>query len=137
MNAGIEPYPEGTPVVMQIQLGISEKPVTMRGLFISVPIPVSGSQLPANDGDAPPYVIRLVEGSTHRISPLNMEVIFHVEWSVSGERSIAFPTWSGSSQKVMYSHEGEYKKGSMEFNLETGTWRFSQRRHNGIEIWGG
>ena len=108
----------------------------MRGSVISVPIPVSGSQLPANDGDAPPYVIRLVDGSTHRISPLNMEVIVHVERSVSGQRSITFPTWLGTSQKVMYSHEGEYKKGSMEFNLETNTWRFSQRRRNGIEIWG-
>ena len=92
MNTGIEPHPEGTPVVMQIQLGISEKPVTMHGSVISIPIPVSGLQLPANDDDAPPFAIQLVDGSTHRISPLNMEVIIHVERSVSGQRSIAFPT---------------------------------------------
>ena len=109
MNTSIEPYPEGTPVVMQIQLGISEKPVTMRGSVISVPIPVSGSQLPANDGDAPPYVIRLVDGSTHRISPLNMEVIIHVERSVSGQRSIAFPTWLGTSQSYVLSRRRIYE----------------------------
>ncbi len=47
----------------------------MRGTVISVPIPSNTSQLPCTDRDAHPYVIQLIDGSTHRVSPLLMDDI--------------------------------------------------------------
>jgi Reverse transcriptase (RNA-dependent DNA polymerase) len=36
----------------------------------------------------------------------------------------------------MYLRDGVYIKGTMVFNLDTSSWRFSQCRRNGTEIWG-
>lgn len=36
----------------------------------------------------------------------------------------------------MYLHKGVYKKGIMEWDLDNSTWRFSQRRRNGTELFG-
>jgi hypothetical protein len=36
----------------------------------------------------------------------------------------------------MYLHNGEYLKGVMEWDLDNLTWRFSQCRHNGTELFG-
>jgi hypothetical protein len=49
---------------------------------------------------------------------------------------ICFPTWLGNSQKVTYSHDGNYIKGYMERDLDNNTWTFSQRRKNGTELFG-
>ena len=67
-----ESYPEGTSVAM----AVTDRGVTgtgaiiwIRGTVISVPIPVSGAQLPASASDAPPYVIRLIDGSIMALKP--------------------------------------------------------------------
>jgi len=87
-------------------------PITMRGIVISVPISTPTSQLPLSDGDAPPYTIRLVDGSTHKVSPDFMDKIQAVE--SSNKNGFTFPSWLGHSQKVMYLHNGTYVKGNME-----------------------
>ncbi len=47
----------------------------MRGMVISVPISSPTAQLPFSDGDAPPYTIKLVDGSIHKVSPDFMDTI--------------------------------------------------------------
>jgi len=124
-----EPYPEGTSVSFPLESGI-----TMQGIVISVPISKPNNQLPLSDEDAPPYTIRLVDGSIHNVSPDFMDVIHVLE--SSNNHGFTFPSWLGYSQKVMYLHNGTYLKGHMEWDLDNSTWRFSQCRHNGIEIFG-
>ncbi len=55
---------------------------------------------------------------------------------VSESTRSAFPSWLGHLQKVMYLHEGQYLKGLMEWDIDNSTWRFSQRRKNGTELFG-
>jgi hypothetical protein len=124
-----EPYPEGTSVSLPLESGI-----TMRGIVISVPISQPNNQLPISDEDAPPYTIRLVDGSIHKVSPDFMDVI-HVSES-HNNHGFTFPSWLGHSQKVMFLHNGTYLKGHMEWDLDNSTWRFSQCCHNGVEIFG-
>ena len=107
----------------------------MRGTVISVPVPATPSQLPSSDADSPPYVIWLVDGTTHRVSPLMMEAIVAPYIRNSHISSIQFPSWLHASQKVMFLKGGLYLKGIMEYDLDT-TWRFSQQRRNGTEVWG-
>ena len=45
-------------------------------------------------------------------------------------------TWLQANQKVMCLRNGEYVKGSMVFDLDEHCWRFTQRRRNGVELWG-
>ena len=85
--------------------------IFIRGTVISVPIAVSGSQLPSSDQDSPPYVIKLVDGSVHKVSPDFLESI--VQTPVSDSTQSAFPSWLGQLQKVIYLHEGQYLKGLM------------------------
>jgi len=106
----------------------------MRGIVISVPISTPTSQLPLSDGDAPPYTIRLVDGSTHKVSPDFMDKIQAVE--SSNKNGFTFPSWLGHSQKVMYLHNGTYVKGNMEWDLDNSTWHFSLCWCNGVEIFG-
>jgi hypothetical protein len=108
-----EPYLEGTPVSFPVESSsLGGHPITMRGIVISVPISTPTSQLPLSDGDAPPYTIRLVDGSTHKVSPDFMDKIQAVE--SSNKNGFTFPSWLGHSQKVMYLHNGTYVKGNME-----------------------
>jgi hypothetical protein len=130
-----EPFPQGTSVVFPLE-DCNKNIIQMRGTVISVPVPSTPSQLPSSDADSPPYVIRLVDGTTHRVSPLMMEDIvapYHRETNTS---SIQFPSWMRESQKVMFLKDGVYIKGIMEYDLDKTTWRFSQQRRNGVELWG-
>lgn len=52
----VEPYPQGTSVVWPLQ-DANKRIIHMRGTVISVPLPLSDSQLPASAEDAPPYII--------------------------------------------------------------------------------
>jgi hypothetical protein len=106
----------------------------MRGIVISLPLSPSSSQLPLNDITSSPYTIRLIDGSIHKVSPEYYESIIS-EQPTSAHR-IRFPSWLGNSQKVMYLHDGLYKKGLMEWDLDKSLWRFSQHRHNGVELLG-
>jgi hypothetical protein len=106
----------------------------MNGTVISVPINNESTQLLLNDSNAPPYVIRLVDGSVHRVSPEILESI--VKDTLTIPKKNYFPSWLGNGQKVMYLDEGIYKKGIMEWDTNTLSWRFSQHRHNGIDIFG-
>jgi hypothetical protein len=36
----------------------------------------------------------------------------------------------------MFLKDGVYIKGIMEYDLDKTTWRFSQQRRNGVELWG-
>lgn len=133
-SSTIEPYPEGTPVSFPLKSSTSGGvPITMRGIIISVPISSPTAQLPLSDGDALPYTIKLVDGSVHKVSPDFMDAIVSIP---ADKQSFTFPSWLGESQKVMYLHNGTYIKGVMEWDLDTSTWRFSQCRHNGVEIFG-
>ncbi len=97
----------------------------MRGTVISVSIATSNAQLPTSDTDAPPYVIRLVYGPIHKISHKFLESI--VTDSISASSKIRFPTWLGNTQMVVFMHEGIYKKGLMEWDLDKSVWHFTQR----------
>jgi hypothetical protein len=122
-----EPFPEGTPVSFPIKSPHDgEHTIHMRGMVISVPISNSNAQLPMSDNDAPPYVVQLIDGSIHKVSPDFMLSIITEPSSESNK--IRFPSWLGNSQKVMYLHEGIYKKGVMEWDLDKSLWRFSQHR---------
>jgi hypothetical protein len=69
-----EPHPEGTSLSYPIKLNQSDKHTTaMRGTDISIPIPSPQSGLPVSDKEASPYVIRLIDGSIHCVSPDLME----------------------------------------------------------------
>jgi len=114
-NSTIEPLPQGTPVSFPTMSNNNSKsPVFMLGDIISVPIPMSPSQLPLSDRDSPPYTIKLVDGCIHEVSPDFLEKIV-VPPSPSSSK-ILFPTWLGHSQKVMFLHDGMYLKGYMEWD---------------------
>jgi len=130
-----EPFPQGTPVVFPLE-DCNKKIINMRGTVISVPVPNTPSQLPRSDAESPPYVIRLVDGTTHRVSPLMMDDIVAPYCRDSANPSIQFPSWLRDSQKVMFLKDGQYVKGIMEYDLDNTTWRFSQQRRNGVELWG-
>ncbi len=69
-NSSIEPYPEGTQVSFPTQSSSDHStPVLMRGTHISVPIPCPNTPIPASDATSPPYVVHLVDGSVHQVSP--------------------------------------------------------------------
>jgi len=109
----VEPFPQGTSVVWPLK-DANNKTIQMRGTVISVPLPLSDCQLPASADDAPPYVIQLVDGSIHRVAPLIMDDIVVPYHTKSSPHGIAFPSWLGISQKVMFSKDGTYIKGFME-----------------------
>ncbi len=133
-SSTIEPYPEGTPVSYPLKSSLSGgDPITMRGMVISVPISSPTAQLPLSDGDAPPYTIKLVDGSIHKVSPDFMDTIVSFP---ADKQGFTFPSWLGHSQKVMYLHNGTYLKGVMEWDLDNSTWHFSQCHRNGVEIFG-
>lgn len=108
-----EPFPEGTPVSYPTKLNPSSNTATyIRGLFISVPISNKQNCLPISDKDASPYIIKLVDGSIHQVSPNVIEQF--VIFSPSSTKKIRFLTWLGNNQKVMFLHNGLYVKGIME-----------------------
>jgi hypothetical protein len=130
-----ESYPEGMPVPFPIRSPpLGSSPVYMRGTVISVPIQALTTQLPFSDNDAPPYVVHLVDGTIHSVSPDFLSSIISNPLPTSPKFN--FPTWLGNTQKVMYLHNGEYLKGVMEWDLDNITWHFSQRRCNGTEVFG-
>jgi hypothetical protein len=134
-NNSIEPFPEGTSISFPSKHPNNNMDsILMRGTVISVPINNTTSQLPINDADCPPYVIRLIDGSIHKVSPDYLATI--VNDNHNPQNKICFPTWLGNSQKVTYCHDGTYIKGYMEWDLDNHTWRFSQRRKNGTELFG-
>jgi len=102
-------------------------------MVISVPISSPTAQLPLSDGDAPPYTIKLVDGSIHKVSPDFMDTIVSFP---ADKQGFTFPSWLGHSQKVMHLHNGTSLKGVMEWDLDYSTWRFSQCCRNGVEIFG-
>jgi hypothetical protein len=108
-----EPFPQGTFVVFPIE-DRNKNIIEMRGTVISVPVPPTPSQLPSSDADSPPYVIRLVDGTTHRFAPLVMDDIVAPYNRLNTDSSIQFPSWLRDSQKVMYLKDGLYIKGVME-----------------------
>ena len=133
-SLGVEPYPEGTSVSMAISSPGTSDVVHMRGSVISVPLPLHEHQIPLSDQESPPYVIRLVDGSIHRVTyDLMEDIVISPNLSSS---TISFPSWMSNNQKVMYLRDGTYIKGIMEFDLDNSSWRFSQRKRNGDEIWG-
>jgi hypothetical protein len=133
-STGVEPYPEGISVVLSIPSPGSLDAIKMRGLVVSVPLPLIIDQLPHSDQDSPPYVICLVVGSNYKVSHDAMEDIVIPPTSSSTHSS--FPSWMSNNQKDMYLRDGVYLKGIMEYDLDHSTWRFSQWKHNGDELWG-
>jgi hypothetical protein len=133
VSTGVEPYPEGTEISMSTE--ISGKTVQMRGVVISVPVPDTPGQLPSSAADESPYVVRLVDGTIHKLSPYILDSVV-VDRPSAPSNVISFPQWMGNLQKVMYLKNGSYLKGVMEFDLDSSKWRFSQRRRNGTELWG-
>jgi hypothetical protein len=80
----------------------------MHSTVISVPINTTPSQLPVNDAASPPYVIRLVDGSTDTVSPDFLATIVR-DYSPTSHK-ICFSAWLGNSQKVSSFHDGQYLK---------------------------
>ncbi len=113
VNSSTEPYPEGTSVSFPLKdPTISSNTLMMHGTVILVPICPLNSQPPLSDADAPPYTIRLVDGSIHKVSPDFLSTIATMHSS------------DNNLQKVMYLHDGLYHKGIMEWDLDS--WHFSQ-----------
>lgn len=123
-----EPYPEGTPVLWPTVL--HGKPVKMRGSVTSVPVPVDAA-IPDTADLETPYTIQLIDG--YQVSPRRMDDI--VDFRSPSEPIFSLPSWLGSNQRVMCLHDGVYKKGFMDFDLDQKIWRFIQRRRNGTELW--
>jgi hypothetical protein len=109
-NNHIEPFPEGTTVSFPLNT-LGNHTVQMRGTVVSVPIPPSDSQLPLSDITAPPYTIRLVDGSIHTVSPDFLETI--VVANPITNNKISFPSCLGYLQKVMYLHNGTQRRYGM------------------------
>jgi len=127
---GVESYPEGTSVLLSITPTGSSDIIKMRGLVISVPLPLSENQIPLSNQESPPYVIRLVDGSIHWVT---YELMEDIVLSPSAS-TLSFPSWMSNNQKVVYLRDGTYLKGIMEYDLDNSVWRFSQRKRNGDEI---
>lgn len=134
-SSSFEPYPEGTSLSYSIKLNQSDKHTTnMRGTVISIPIPYPQSGLPASDKEASSYVIRLIDGSIHRVSPDLMEQFATTPSNTTNK--IKFLSWLGNNQKVMYLMDGIYVKGVMEWSQDDNSWRLSHRHKNGTELFG-
>ena len=116
----VEPFSQGTAVVYPLE-DCNKNIIRLRGTVISVPVPNTPSQLPCSDADSPPYVIRLVDGSSHRVSPLMMANIVDQNCIGSNVASIHFPSSLRESQKVMFLKDGQYVKGIMEYDLDNTT----------------
>ncbi len=81
-----ESYPKGTSVSFPSKCPTNPNTtITIRGAVISVPIHADSSQLHLHDADAPPYVIHLVDGSTHKVSPDHLASIVNEYSSNSNE----------------------------------------------------
>ena len=120
-SSSCEPYPEGTIVSYPTRINPSSNTTTMmRGIVISVPITSSLHGLPPSDRDASPYIIKLVDGSIHQVSPDAMDDF--VNTTLPSTKKIRFPSWLGNHQKVIYLHNGRYTKGLMEWCLDNNTW---------------
>ena len=74
-SQGVEPYPEGTCISLSIPSLGSSDIIAMRGSVIYVPLPSTETQIPLSDQESSPYVIRLVDGSIHRLTFDMMEYI--------------------------------------------------------------
>jgi hypothetical protein len=75
-STSYECYPEGTSVSFSLPSAYpSSTLITMRGTVISVPALKVNSHLPASDTAASPYVIKLINGSIHQVSPDTMDLI--------------------------------------------------------------
>ena len=104
----------------------------MRGSVVSVPIPSSDQSIPENANSESPYKIRLVDGTIIAVPPCTMDLI--VDTRSSSRNNYTIPKWLHENQRVMFLHEGEYFKGTMEFDLDTKSWQVAQRPRNGDEI---
>lgn len=114
INSSIEPHPEGTSVSFPLkESGNSLGTVLRRGTVIPVPIPSPDSPLPLSVADAMPYVIHLVDGSVHKVTPDFVSTI--VTTTSLDTNKIFFPSWLGNLQKGMYLYDGVYRKGVVEW----------------------
>jgi hypothetical protein len=98
-NSSCEPFPEGTSVLFPTKSS-NGTTIQMNGTIISIPLNIENTQLPLNDHDAPPYVIRLVDGSIHKVSPEFLASI--AKSSSSDENKTHFPllAWQRSESNV-------------------------------------
>jgi hypothetical protein len=62
----------------------------MRGTVISVLIPNNNAQRPTSDATESPYMVKLVDGSTHKVSPEFLASI--LDSPISTNNKISFPT---------------------------------------------
>jgi hypothetical protein len=117
---GVEPYPEGTSVLVN----------NVRGHVISVPTPALDRHIPDSDATTF-YVIRLVTNAGDdannivRIAPTDMPGI--IPPPAPWDTPLSVPSWIGSEKKVTFLHEGEYHKGYLAFD-NPNSWRFSCRQ---------
>jgi hypothetical protein len=133
-TSACEPFPEGTQISYPLKTSNHSNTILMHGTVISVPIYNAITQLPLNDSDAPPYVIRLIDRSTHKVSPDILA--YMVKSSPNSDNKLRFLSWLGNGQKVMYLNEGTYIKGIMVWDSNALMWRFSQHQRNGTELFG-
>jgi len=99
-----EPYPKGTNIMWPCHQ--NDLTVNINGTVISVPLPLTSTQLPASSADEPPYTIQLVDQSTVHASPTFMEHIVDCQGPFQDIHTL--PTWMGNKQKVMYLCNGQY-----------------------------
>jgi hypothetical protein len=68
-----------------------------RELFFLVPILSPTAQLPLSDDDSPPYTVRLVDGSIHKVSPKFMDSIYTSD--CRDNHGFTFPSWLDNLKK--------------------------------------
>lgn len=70
------------------------KSVKMRGSVISVPLLLLSDTIPASDELESPYIVQLIDGSTHSVSPRQIDDM--IDYRSSDTQSFSFPSWLGA-----------------------------------------
>jgi hypothetical protein len=76
----------------------------------------------------------VIDGSIQKVFPDYLASIINKQ--STSIHKISFPSWLGNSQKVMYLHDGMYKMGLMEWDLDNSICHFSRCHHSGTKIFG-
>jgi hypothetical protein len=98
---GIEPYPEGTSVIVN----------SIPGTVILTPLTSSTQGIPDTDTDQF-YTIRLSDDNVMQIAAPEMFSILPV--TTSQAPSLAIPAWISTNHKVLYLHDGQYLRGYLQ-----------------------
>jgi hypothetical protein len=107
---GIEPYPEGTSVIVN----------SLPGTVISTPIAPHDQGIPKSDASQF-YTIRLSDENILNVAAPEMYSI--LPSTNSDVPPLAVPAWISTNHKVLYKQDGNYVQGFL-WQSEANTWHF-------------